>query len=237
LLLDDYSDDPGNRGLQLDSTPKLHRLCALALAKGYQVNMHCIGDAGVRLALDIYEKFLSPGNDLRWRIEHAQIVNEADLPRFRQLGVIPSIQTTHATSDMGWVEERLGARTVNAYRAKSLLAQHGWLPNGSDFPIEKINPLFGFHSAVTRKDKDNQPAGGFHPEEALTREEALRAMTIWAARANFEETSRGSLEAGKWADFVILDRDLMSVPETELRGAKVLATYVGGVAVFKDNNV
>jgi hypothetical protein len=234
LLLDDYSDDPGNRGLQLDGTPKLHAMCALAHAHGYQVNTHCIGDAAVRLALDVYEKYLSPGNDLRWRIEHAQIVTGSDLPRFGRLGVIPSIQTTHATSDMAWVGVRLGARASNAYRARTLLEQHGWLPNGSDFPIEKINPLFGFHSAVTRKDKDGQPAGGFHPDEALSREQALRAMTIWAARANFEEASRGSLEAGKWADFVILDRDLMTAPESELRSARVLATYSGGVAVFKD---
>lgn len=232
LLLEDYSDDPGNRGLQLDNKLKLHSSCALALETGYQVNMHCIGDAAVRLALDVYEKYLPPGNDLRWRIEHAQIVDESDLPRFKKLGVIPSIQTTHATSDKGWVEERLGARISNAYRAKSLLLQHGWLPNGSDFPIEKINPIYGFHSAVTRKDKDNQPEGGFKPTEALSREEALRAMTIWAAKANFEETTRGSLEAGKWADFVVLDRDLLSVPEGDLRNAKVLATYVSGRRVF-----
>jgi predicted amidohydrolase YtcJ len=232
LLLEDYSDDPGNRGLQLDSTAKLQKLCALALEHGYQVNTHCIGDAAVRLALDVYQDYLEPGNGLRWRIEHAQIVDGADLPRFRALGVIPSIQTTHATSDRLWVGERLGSRVSNAYRARSLLEQHGWLPNGSDFPIEKINPLFGFHSAVTRKDKGGQPEGGFKPGEALTREQALRAMTIWAARANFEEASRGSLEAGKWADFVILDRDLMATPEADLRDAKVLATYVGGVPVF-----
>jgi predicted amidohydrolase YtcJ len=234
LLLDDYADDPGNRGLQLDSTAKLHDTCALALEHGYQVNTHCIGDAAVRLALDVYQKYLVPGNGLRWRIEHAQIVDGSDLPRFRALGVIPSIQTTHATSDRLWVGERLGARVSNAYRARSLLEQHGWLPNGSDFPIEKINPLFGFHSAVTRKDKDGLPEGGFKPVETLTREQAIRAMTIWAARANFEEASRGSLEAGKWADFVILDRDLMTAPEAELRAAKVLATYVGGVSVFSE---
>jgi predicted amidohydrolase YtcJ len=232
LLLDDYADDPGNRGLQLDNTAKLHEACALALEHGYQVNTHCIGDAAVRLALDVYQEYLESGNELRWRIEHAQIVDGSDLPRFRALGVIPSIQTTHATSDRLWVGERLGARVSKAYLARSLLEQHGWLPNGSDFPIEKINPLYGFHSAVTRKDKDGLPEGGFKPGEALTREQALRAMTIWAAKANFDEASRGSLEAGKWADFVILDRDLMTAPEAELRTAKVLATYLGGVPVF-----
>jgi predicted amidohydrolase YtcJ len=236
LLVEEYSDDPGNHGLQLDSDAKLRAMCTLALAHGYQVNTHCIGDAAVRLTLDVYEKFLPSGNDLRWRIEHAQIVDSSDLPRFRKLGVIPSIQTTHATSDMGWVEERLGSRVSNAYRARSLLEQHGWLPNGSDFPIEKINPLYGFYSAVTRKDKDGKPEGGFHPDEALSRQQALRAMTIWAAKANFEEASRGSLEAGKWADFVILDRDLMVAPEADLHGARVQATYVGGLAVYGEGS-
>ena len=233
FLLGDYSDDPGNRGLQIESPAEIDSGCALAFANGYQVCTHCIGDAAVRLTLDIYAKYLKPGNDLRWRIEHAQIVDPSDLPRFGEMGVIPSIQSTHATSDFIWAPERLGSRMECAYRYRSLLEQNGWLPNSSDFPIENVNPLYGFHAAVARKNRDGFPEGGFRMEEALSRQEALKAMTIWAAKANFEDGTRGSLEAGKWADFVLLDRDIMNAPEEELRNVRVLATYVGGKAVFE----
>lgn len=231
LLLEPYSDDAGNRGLQLESDAEIGAACALAARYGYQMNIHCIGDAAVRLVLGLYSKYLSPGNDLRWRIEHAQVVDPADLGRFKALCVIPSIQATHATSDMRWAGERLGPRVANAYVYRELLEQNGWLANGSDFPIESINPILGFYAAVARKDPAGYPAGGFQRGSALTREQALRAMTIWAARANFEEATRGSLEPGKLADFVVLDRDLMAAPEGELCGAKVLATYSGGELV------
>jgi len=233
LLLEPYADDPGNQGLQLETSERINEICKRAAGAGYQVCTHCIGDAAVRLILDIYGKFQAPGNDLRWRIEHAQIVDSDDLPRFRTLGIVPSIQTTHATSDMKWAALRLGSRIKRAYRYQELLQQNGWLPNGSDFPIEDINPILGFYAGVARKDQDGFPEDGFQMENALTREQALRAMTIWAARANFEEDSRGSLEVGKWADFVILDRDLMHVPEWEISTAKVCATFIAGERVYE----
>ena len=232
LLLDPYQDDPGNRGLQLAATEVLEDACRRAAAAGWQVNTHAIGDAAVRLMLDIYGRCLRPGNDARWRIEHAQIIHPDDLPRFGKLGVVPSVQTTHATSDMRWAEERLGPRVKWGYRYQELLRQNGWLPNGSDFPVEAIDPLLGFYAGVARKDRRGWPEGGFQMENALTREQALRGMTIWAARANFEEDGRGSLEPGKWADFVMLDRDLMQVPEPELLSARVLGTWVGGEQVY-----
>jgi predicted amidohydrolase YtcJ len=231
LLLAPYADDPGNRGLQLASSQALDDICRRAARAGYQVATHCIGDAAVRLMLGIYGRHLEPGNDARWRIEHAQTVDSGDLPAFGARGIVPSVQTTHATSDMVWAAERLGPRIKCAYRYQELLRQNGWLPNGSDFPVEDINPLFGFYAGVARKDLRGHPAAGFQMENALTREQALRAMTIWAARANFEEASRGSLEAGKWADFVILDRDLMHAPEAELPSARVLATFSAGEQV------
>ena len=197
------------------------------------MNVHAIGDAAVRLVLDVYEKFLRQGNDKRWRIEHAQIIHPKDLERFGKLSVIPSVQTTHATSDMGWTEDRLGpGRMGRAHIYRQLLEQNGWLANGSDFPIERIEPLRGFRSAVFRKDDVRNPEGGFHIENAITREQALRAMTIWAARANFEDGEKGSLEAGKWADFTVLDTDLMSVEEAALWDAKVLATGIAGQILF-----
>ncbi|MGA2080102.1 MAG: amidohydrolase [Holophaga sp.] len=232
LLLQPYQDDPINRGLQLASREALDAICRRAHAAGYQVCTHCIGDAAVRLMLDLYTPYLEPGNDRRWRIEHAQIIDPEDLHRFGRHGVVPSVQTTHATSDMRWAAERLGPRLKHGYRYQELLGENGWLPNGSDFPVERIDPLLGFYAAVARKDARGWPEGGFQMENALTREQALRAMTIWAARANFEEAGRGSLEPGKWADFVILDRDLMTVPEPELLSARVVATYLGGEKVY-----
>ena len=233
-LLEPYADDPGNRGILTLRPEELARVCGIAKARGFQMNVHAIGDAAARMVLDVFEKFLEPGNDLRWRIEHAQLVQPDDLPRFGRLGVIPSVQATHATSDMGWAEERVGpVRMRSAHIYRELLEQNGWLANGSDFPIERIEPLRGFRSAVFRKDDALRPEGGFQPENALTREQALRAMTIWAARANFEEKSRGSLEPGKWADFTVLDTDLLTADEAALWEAKVLMTVVGGEAVFE----
>jgi predicted amidohydrolase YtcJ len=228
-LLEPYSDDAENRGIATLRREELSEVCHFAFTHGLQMNVHAIGDAAVRLVLDVYELFLEPGNDLRWRIEHAQIVHPDDLARFGRLKVIPSVQTSHATSDMPWMESRLGkARMGRAHNYRALLGQNGWLANGSDFPIEKIDPLRGFRSAVFRKDDKGRPEGGFMPEGALSREEALKAMTIWAAKANFEEESRGSLEPGKWADFTVLDKDLLRDNEAELWDAKVRTTAIAG---------
>ncbi len=232
LLLQPYSDAPNTKGLQVESTEKLSSLCEIASRAGYQVNTHCIGDAAVRLMVDVYSKYLKTTNDLRWRIEHAQVVDPQDLPKFGAFSIIPSVQTTHATSDMNWADERLGSRIKYAYAYQNLLKQNGWLANGSDFPIENINPLYGFYAGVTRKDLNGLPTGGFQTENALTREQALRAMTIWAAKANFEEDFKGSLEPGKWADFVILDRDLISAPDSDLPNSKVISTFVAGEPVY-----
>jgi len=235
LLLEPYSDDRGNRGLQVEPTEKLDSLCGMAFKAGYQVCTHCIGDAAVKLMLDIYSKYLPAGNILRWRIEHAQVVDRNDLPRFGSLAVIPSVQTTHATSDMDWADERLGSRIKNAYAYQELLLQNGWIANGSDFPIESINPLYGFYAGVARKNLDGKPDGGFQPENALIRKQALCAMTIWAAKAAFCEDARGSLEPGKAADFVILNTDLMNDELPAIPRATILKTFVSGKEVFGSN--
>ena len=232
LLLEPYADDPGHRGAQVTGTDLLAEWCGRAADAGYQVNTHCIGDGAVRLVLDVYARFLAPGNDCRWRIEHAQVIDPEDLPRFGRYGVIPSVQARHATSDFRWAAQRLGGRIRLAYRYRDLLGQNGWLANGSDFPVEPVNPVLGFHAAVARRDLQGRPAEGFQVENALTREQALRAMTVWSARAQFDEGTRGSLEPGKWADFVIMDRDLMQVPEQDLPAARVLATHVAGEQVY-----
>ncbi len=229
LLLEDYGDDPGNRGLLTLEEAELDRICGIARACGYQMNVHAIGDRAAKIVLDAYERYLEPGNDLRWRIEHAQVLTDEDVERIAFLGVVPSVQTVHALSDKAWTEDRLGpGRMYRSHRYRDLLERCGWLANGSDFPIEKVDPLRGFRAAAFRKDDCREPKFGWMPGQAIGRIEALKAMTIWAARANFEESSRGSLEAGKWADLVALDKDLMKDEEDSLWGARVIATIVGG---------
>jgi predicted amidohydrolase YtcJ len=237
LLKQPYADDPSTRGLQVSETKYLEDICHLAYDKGYQVNTHCIGDSAVSLVLHLYASILPEKNDRRWRIEHAQVVDPGDLELFKRYAVIPSVQTTHATSDMYWAEERLGpVRIQYAYAYKSLLDQNDWMPNGSDFPVESINPVYGFYAAVVRKDLKGMPEGGYHREQALTREQALKAMTLWAAKASFGEKYRGSLEPGKNADFVVLDRDIMTVPEDSIANARVLETWVGGNKEHRTSN-
>jgi predicted amidohydrolase YtcJ len=172
-------------------------------------------------------------NDFRWRIEHAQIVNESDFNLFSKYSIIPSVQPSHATSDMYWAKDRIGKERIKgAYAYKTLLNYAGLLAGGSDFPVEDINPLFGFYAAVSRKDQHNFPEGGFQKENAISRVEALKAMTIWPAFASFEENIKGSLEPNKFADFVILNEDLLNAPEQSLFNIKVQQTYSSGKVVF-----
>jgi predicted amidohydrolase YtcJ len=237
LLIEPYNDDQGNTGIQVSTAAYLKQICQMAYEKGYQVNTHCIGDSAVRLMLNIYSSILPEHNDLRWRIEHSQVVHPDDLPKFVQYGIVPSVQTTHATSDMDWAGERLGSdRLKTAYAYRTLLALNGWLPNGSDFPVESINPLYGFYAAISRKDLQGNPSEGFQMQEALSRKQALLAMTVWAARACFEETATGSLEPGKSADFVVLDKDIMLINEAVIPRVRILETFVDGEKVYTINN-
>lgn len=232
-LLSPYHDAPDELGFLLHSPEEFQQLAEELYEKGFQMNTHCIGDSANRTLLDIYGKVLKAENDRRWRIEHAQVVNGADIHKFGQYNIIPSVQPTHATSDMYWAEERLGPKRIeDAYVFKELLDQNKMIALGSDFPVEAINPLFGFHAAVARKDENNWPEDGFQIDNKLSREEALKGMTIWAAYANFEEGVKGSIEKGKLADFVVLERDIMTAPENELRNMRVKKTYVGGVEVY-----
>lgn len=229
LLKKPYSDDPSKSGVLVTSFDSIRKVCTVAALYGYQVNTHCIGDSAVKLVLDIYAEFLQGKNDLRWRIEHAQVVDPGDFHLFGDLSVIPCVQATHATSDMYWAAGRLGPERIKgAYAYRQLMEQNGWIPNGTDFPIEQVSPLLTFYAATARQDLKGFPAGGFQPENALTRDQAIRSVTIWAARANFDEALTGSLEPGKWADMVVLDRDILTVPAEEIPGAKVLETWIHG---------
>lgn len=231
-LLEDYSDDPGNRGLLRTSPKDYAELVREALACGYQVNSHAIGDAGNRLLLDTYEA-AGIQSDQRHRNEHTQIVALEDIARHAELGIIASMQPTHATSDMYWAEDRVGpGRIQGAYAWRSLLESGARLALGSDFPVEQVDPLLGFYAAVTRQDAASWPEGGWYPEEALTRQEALRGFTMDAAYAAFQEESLGSLSPGKWADFVVLDGDIMTVPGPDILDIEVASTWLGGEMVY-----
>lgn len=233
-MIEPYADDPGNRGLYLTEKEKLEAWCRKALEHDFQVATHCIGDAANRRMLQIYSGLLTEGNDRRWRIEHAQVIHPGDFRYFSTYNIVPSVQPTHATSDMYWAEDRLGKeRMRGAYAYKTLLDELGWIANGSDFPVEDINPLYGFYAAVARKDHAGYPAEGFLASEAMNREEALRAMTTWAARAAFEEPYKGSIEKGKVADFVVMEKDIMTMDEAEIPLASVIKTYSGGEKVYE----
>jgi len=234
LLKKAYSDMPGSTGILVTSPDSIRKICKICMERGYQVNIHAIGDSANKLILDIYAEFLKGKNDRRWRIEHCQVVDNEDIDKFGIYSVIPSIQATHATSDMNWAGKRLGPlRIRNAYAYKALLARNGWIANGTDFPVENISPLYTFYASVARKDSNGMPVEGFQAENALSREEALRSVTIWAAKADFWEHETGSLEPGKEADFVILDKDIMKVREDEIPRASVLSTYISGVEVYR----
>jgi Predicted metal-dependent hydrolase with the TIM-barrel fold len=232
-LLAPYSDDPGNVGLLVTRPEHLLEIAKRARAAGFQVNSHAIGDRGVRNVLDAYEAAgVTPAD--RFRVEHLQVVAPSDFPRLAQHGVIASMQPTHATSDMGWAEERLGAERIRgAYAWRTVLNSGARLALGSDFPVEDVNPFFGIYSAVTRQDQSGQPAGGWYPSTKLTMAAAIRGFTSDAAYAAFEEDSRGTIEPGKLADFTIVEGDLYAMPQSELFRAKVRFTVVGGAIVYQ----
>ena len=233
-LLHPYTDKPDWSGFLLSTPAHFDSIANYISQKGWQMCTHAIGDSGNRTMLNIYAKYLKGKNDLRWRIEHAQVVSETDFNLFGSNSIIPSVQPTHATSDMYWAGDRLGTdRVKGAYAYKKLLQQNGWIPLGTDFPVEDISPFKTFFAAVVRKDAKAFPNGGYQMENALTREETLRGMTIWAAMANFEEKEKGSLEKGKFADFVILDKDLMKAPDMDLLTVKVLMTVINGEKVHE----
>ncbi len=235
-MLADYNDDPHNRGLLVTSPADFETAVRKADGCKVQVATHAIGDRGNRIALDTYEKVLGArkGEDHRWRIEHAQVVALDDIPRFAALGVIASMQPTHATSDMGWAEQRVGPERVKgAYAWQRYLHSGARLALGSDFPVEQVDPRLGLYAAVTRQDRDGQPPGGWQPEQRLSAAEALRGFTSDAAWAGHDEQQVGRLQRGLRADFVIVDRDPLSVPADQLDDLKVLSTWVDGAPVYQ----
>lgn len=234
-MLEPYSDDPDNSGLMLFDDSFYKTIAQKAYDAGFQVNMHAIGDEAVRYVLNMYAEILKTENDRRWRVEHAQIVHPEDFNKFGKFNIIPSIQSTHATSDMRWAIDRIGNQRIKgAYAQLDLLKQNGWLINGTDFPIEGINPLLTFYAAVVRKDIEGFPSEGFQMENALTRKQALQSITIWAAKGSFEEEFKGSIEPGKAADFVVLEKDIMTCEEIDIINNKVLMLYINGEQVFRN---
>jgi predicted amidohydrolase YtcJ len=232
-LQEPYSDDPGNRGLLILDRARIERVAREAVARGFQVNTHAIGDRANRDVLDAYASALGGKNDRRFRVEHAQVVAPGDFDLFARYSVIASIQSTHATSDMRWAEARLGPKRVTgAYAWRRFLSLGIAVANGSDFPVEDPNPLWGFYAAVTRQDHDAHPEGGWFPDQRMTREEALKSWTLGGAYAAFEEKAKGSLEPGKLADFVLLSRDIMKVPPAEILKTEVRMTVLGGEVVY-----
>lgn len=238
LMLEPYSDDPLNKGLLIEPLDYYREICELAYNNNYQMCIHAIGDKANRMSLEIFGEYLKEKNDRRWRIEHSQIIHPDDFKLFEKYSIIPSIQQTHATSDMYWAEDRVGAERIKgAYAYKTLLATNEWLIAGTDFPVERINPLLTFYASVSRKDADGWPTNGFQMTNALSREETLKSMTIWAAKGSFEENVKGSIEIGKYADFVILDKDLIKADERDILKANIVATYVGGESVYESNKI
>ena len=232
-LLQPYSDKPKQQGFLLNKPGYFVEMAKKMYEKGFQMNTHCIGDSSDRFLLDVYGHTLQGTNDRRWRIEHAQVINQNDFKKFHDYSVIPSVQTTHATSDMYWAKDRLGEERVKgAYAYKDLLNSFGMVALGTDFPVENISPMYTFYAAVARKDLKGFPEGGFQMENALTREETLKGMTIEAAYSNFEEKEKGSIEKGKFADFIILDKDIMKVNIDEVPNTKVIYTFVNGEKVY-----
>ena len=233
-LLKPYSDQAKWNGFLRSPQQHFQDVARQLYNKGFQMCTHAIGDSANRVMLKIYASVLKGKNDRRWRIEHAQIVAPEDLKYFGDYNIVPSVQPTHATSDMLWAGQRLGnSRIKTAYAYQQLLQQNGWEPLGTDFPVENISPFYTFYAAVIRKNLQGLPAAGFQMENALTREQAIRGITIWAAKANFEEKEKGSIEPGKYADFVILDQDLMKIDGSKLPNVKVIQTFINGENVYQ----
>jgi predicted amidohydrolase YtcJ len=233
-LLEPYEDLPGHRGFLLRSAAHYREKFTLCRDKGFQVCTHCIGDSATRLFVRMFGELLPENNDARWRIEHAQIVDPGDRVYFRKYAIIPSVQPTHATSDMYWAEKRIGAaRMQGAYAYRSLLDECGIFALGTDFPVENINPMYTLYAAVARKDLKGFPEGGFMMNEAVTRKQAIWGMTSWAAYSNFEETEKGQIAPGMYADFVVLSNDPLACRTEEIPDIAVLETWSGGKQVYK----
>lgn len=227
-----YSDKENHFGAMITPQDSLMKLAKRIAAAGYQMNTHAIGDSANVAVIRAYQEALKGKTDARWKVEHAQILSASEFDKFSK-NIIPSVQPTHATSDMYWAEDRVGSERIKgAYAYKTLLDQAGIIALGTDFPVEKVNPMYTFYAAVARKDLKNYPEDGYRMEEALTREEALKGMTIWAAYSNFEEAEKGSIEVGKFADFTILDQDIMTIPADSIPNVKVISTFVNGEEVY-----
>jgi predicted amidohydrolase YtcJ len=237
-LLEPYSDDPANRGLLVSSRDEILATTRFALTHGFQVATHAIGDRANRIALDAYEAALAEhpeARDARLRVEHAQILDAADIPRFGRLGVLAAMQGVHCPSDPPWAVERLGAARLaeGGYAWRKLLDAGARILNGTDAPVEDLSPIQNFHATVTRQDAAGNPPGGFDPDQKLTRLEALRSMTLDAAYGSFAEDERGSIEAGKLADLVVLSQDILSAPDDALMKTEIVATIVDGRVLFE----
>ncbi|MEL6811761.1 MAG: amidohydrolase [Bacteroidota bacterium] len=227
-----YSDKENHFGAMITPMEDLDAVAKRIVDAGYQMNTHAIGDSANVSVLRAYKTALLDKTDARWKVEHAQVISVEDFSNF-SMNIIPSVQPTHATSDMYWAEDRVGSERIKgAYSYKTLLDKAGIVALGTDFPVEQVNPMYTFYAAVARKDLNNYPEDGFRKEEALSREETLKGMTIWAAYSNFEEDEKGSIEAGKFADFVILNTDIMTCPENEIPKTKVIATFLNGQKVY-----
>ena len=233
-LIRPYSDiKDSTYGMLLNDIDHFKKAAQRLHSHGFQMCTHSIGDSAARIILTIYADILKGVNDKRWRLEHAQVINEADFNQFGKHSIIPSVQPTHATSDMLWAILRLGKNRIkNSYAYKKLLLQNGMIALGTDFPIEGVNPIHTFYAAVARKNINGEPKNGFQIENSLSRTEALKGMSIWAAIANFEEENKGTLETGKFADFVILNNNLLTVDENEILSTKVISTYLNGELVY-----